>query len=400
MVNDYMQALEYEEVYFLGDVVWYSERQRTLPQIVETALQTAECAAHNIIGEIEKTEVKSFQSNYHGNMVSIGSKFAVADLMGMMLSGFLAMAFKHLVNLHYLFEIGGFSLCWDYLAHHFVHIKSNRSSIGGQARQKTPSYWLLPLRIFLGMTVLWSGIEKVNDGWLDPAQGVSMPAINLSGEQVLASFEGKTLIESNQSADGTTAATEWEEGGAEEAASTPSSETVTNEEWDANSAASEWDESSQSSEPTDDNKSFLEHIENLLGLFQRTPLLEAVPPYLWFADLLAQVPWLAYLLQASVVLAELAIGLALLGGLFTWLAAAAWIGLSAMFILSGWGDASLLWHMAASFAVMGGAGKVLGLDYWVIPWIRRWWSGTKLAQNTHLFMGRVPPPKTQSPQDS
>jgi NADH dehydrogenase len=406
MVNDYMQALEYEEVYFLGDVVWYSEKQRTLPQIVETALQTAECAAHNIIGEIEKTEVKSFQSNYHGNMVSIGSRFAVADLMGVLLTGFLAMAFKHLVNLHYLFEIGGFSLCWDYLAHHFVHIPHDRSSVYGQARQKTPSYWLLPLRVILGFLILTSGLQKISQGDLDPANGVVLPLIYLEGEQVIASFQGKSLIQSDAGnySETETGASEW--GGS------PSPETTAAaSEWEeeptadvVSSASEEWSTESEGSSMREEGDYFFEPLvyagEFLRGELpeqntQKKPaLIPAVPPYEWFASWLKTIPWLAFMLQASVAIVEVLIGLAIMGGLFTWLASAAWIGLSLTFILSGWGYPVLIFHITASFAVMGGAGKVLGLDAVVIPWLRRWWAGTKLAQNTHLYMGRVPPPKT------
>jgi hypothetical protein len=54
-------------------------------------------------------------------MVSIGSTYGVAQLNGIpKLSGFLAIIIKHLVNMHYLFGIGGLELCWEYMNHQFL----------------------------------------------------------------------------------------------------------------------------------------------------------------------------------------------------------------------------------------------------------------------------------------
>jgi NADH dehydrogenase len=40
-------------------------------------------------------------------MVSVGGKYAVSNAGGMKLSGFFAMAMKHLINLHYLLGVAG-----------------------------------------------------------------------------------------------------------------------------------------------------------------------------------------------------------------------------------------------------------------------------------------------------
>ena len=57
----------------------------------------------------------------HGVMVSVGSSYAVAQLEGMpLLSGIFAIIIKHLVNMHYLFGIGGLELCWKYIGHQFL----------------------------------------------------------------------------------------------------------------------------------------------------------------------------------------------------------------------------------------------------------------------------------------
>jgi len=169
--NEYMQSVDYDNVYVVGDVLWFSEKNRTLPQVVETALQTAECAGHNIAADITGGTKKAFRSNYHGFMVSVGSKFAVAHVMGMVLTGFMAMAMKHLVNFHYLWSVAGVNSCWEYAQHHFFVVKNGRSQVGNQLANKTPTYWLLPIRVALGAMWVVEVLEKVFKGWLDPARG-------------------------------------------------------------------------------------------------------------------------------------------------------------------------------------------------------------------------------------
>lgn len=98
--NEYMQAVGKENIYVIGDLAYYEIDGKPIPQVVETALQSAETAVHNIVADIKGEEKKPFKPKYHGFMVSIGSRYAVAELMGVSLTGFLAMAIKHLVNMH------------------------------------------------------------------------------------------------------------------------------------------------------------------------------------------------------------------------------------------------------------------------------------------------------------
>ena len=92
-----------------------------------------------------------------------------------------------------------------------------------------------------------------------------------------------------------------------------------------------------------------------------------------------------------VVLAEVAIGLALVGGLFTFIAAAASIGLGIMFIASGWGNPELLWYIFAAIVMLGGAGRGFGLDHYVMPWLKKWWQGRRIAKKTFLYTGEPRP---------
>ena len=77
--------------------------------------------------------------------------------------------------------------------------------------------------------------------------------------------------------------------------------------------------------------------------------------------------------------AHVAIGLALIFGLFTWLASAATIALVVSFSLSGMFYWVNMWFIPVAMSLMNGSGRAFGLDYYVIPWIQRklskWWYG-------------------------
>ena len=130
-------------------------------------------------------------------------------------------------------------------------------------------------------------------------------------------------------------------------------------------------------------------IHDLLG-FMAQPILPKdlflVQWMQWFMDnILSQIPYMW--LQVPVVLVEAAIGLAILGGTFTWLAAVVSIALTLNFILAGTLTWNSLWMLFASVSLLGGAGKVLGLDAWIMPWLQRWWNRTFFAKRTYWYLG-------------
>jgi len=340
LVNQHMQSVDYRNVYLVGDMIWFLEGEKVVPQIVETALQTAEVAAENVIADIENKEKKKFESNYHGFMVSIGGKYGVAHVMGMSLSGIFAMAVKHLINMHYLFGLAGINAVWGYLQEEFFTIKDHRSVLGGHLSWKIPVYWAVPLRLWLGGKWLAEGIKHIRDGWLNP------------GEEGLSEvWTGAIKLPGVTFADAASAATDAA------TAATPAA-------GEGAAAASEYGE----------------------------PLIEALGIYTWFAEtILSASPLLAFLLQSAVVLGQVAIGLALIGGLMTFPAAAVSIGFSVMFIASGWGNPELLWYIMASIVMLGGAGRGFGLDHYVMPWLHGWWNGRKLAKKTYLYTGEPRP---------
>jgi NADH dehydrogenase len=87
-----------------------------------------------------------------------------------------------------------------------------------------------------------------------------------------------------------------------------------------------------------------------------------------------------------IVLVEMGIGLAIMGGLFTWLAAAVSIVMCFVFTLSGLFYWNQVWFIFAGFLFLGGGGRAFGLDCWVIPAIKKCWNGTKFARRHHWYL--------------
>ena len=334
LTNEYMQSVDYSNVYVVGDVAWYVEGQRVIPQIVETAIQTGETAAHNIAAELKEEEKKPFKSSYHGFMVSIGGRWGVANGMGFSLTWLLAMGAKHVINMHYLLKIAGLNQVWTYLKHEFLDMKERRSVIGGHVAEKVPIYWVAVLRIFLGVMWIIEAVGKITSGWLDPSHIYIMPAKAAAGADGVSA--------ASEAAGSAAAATTHAAAAAQSAADAVSSASTA-----AGAAASQVADAATSTAHAAAS-AVVPLIAHPTGIYN------------WFVDHIVSIA--PFLFQAGLVCAELAIGLALVGGLFTFLASAASIGLTLVFILGAMADKSILWYMAAAVVMLGGAGRGLGLD--------------------------------------
>ncbi|TVQ40107.1 MAG: NAD(P)/FAD-dependent oxidoreductase [Spirochaetaceae bacterium] len=327
-VNEFMQSVDVSNVFIVGDMLFYVVDDKVVPQIVETAVQSAHTAAENIARDIAQKEKKPFKPNYHGQMVSLGSKYGVAYVMNVALSGFLALGVKHLINLHYLVGLAGLTAVWDYLQEQFFRIEDGRSIFGSHLAAKIPTYWAVPLRVFLGVKWLTEGTYKVSTGWLNPGPG---GVFNPSPNHIF--LPGLT--------DEISAATSATPGGM-----------------------------------------------GRTGYWQQSILSEPLGIYEWFAEtILSAHPIIAYAAQAGAVIAQVVVGIALITGTFTFLGSAASIAMCVFFIIAGWGNVELWWYLAAAIVLLGGAGRGFGLDHWVMPWMKRWWNRKLIAHRTHLYTG-------------
>lgn len=353
VANEYMQAKGYEDknIYIVGDLVYFEETAgKPTPQIVQAAEQTAHTAAQNIVSSVKNTEKQPFKSNYQGFMVSIGSKWGVANLMDKIhLSGFLAIVVKHLVNLKYFFDIRSAYYMFQYMMHEFFHIKNDRNVTRGHSSRYGNVLWSVPLRVFYGLMWLVEASKKIvgeghylqPDTWFGKGSwftdNVAFPFPWLH-EQVTTG--------ASAAADATTAASGAVSSGAAEA-------TAKATHFGLNYA----------------------YGEDPMLVFDKMPH--------WFSKVMEfMMPNqdVALFMQKFMTIVEVLIALALIFGLFTWLASAVTIPLVAAFCLSGMFYWVNIWFIPVAFALMNGSGRALGLDRWVIPWIQKklghWWYGT------------------------
>jgi len=366
LVNEYMQSVDHPEVYLCGDMIWFLQEEKVLPQIVETALQTAEIAAFNVVASLEKKDRKPLHTAYHGFMVSIGGKYGVAHVMGMSMYGFFAMAMKHVVNLHYLWGLAGINACWGYLQEEFFQMKNRRTFIGGHLAAKIPAYWALPARLWLGFMWVVEGINKIGEGWLNFSAGTKSSWMFSAGV-TQAGIETVNAVAAASEATGDAAST------AVAAAAQVS---------DAVAAASEAVSSTSSAVATAASS-------GTWGLDMTLPIFSPDSGIVtWFRQtfmdgIFAYLPYQFF--QVMIVGTETLIGLALLGGLFTFPAAVVSIGMCVIFTLSGMFTWTQLWFVFLALVMFGGAGQVAGLDYWVLPWLRDKWASWGFIQRHHLY---------------
>lgn len=165
-VNEYTQSTAYPNVFLIGDNSFFVEEDgKPLPLLVESAMQTGKGAGKNIANLIHNKPLEKCKPKLHGTMVSIGRKYAVAETMGMKTSGLMAMAIKHMVNIHYQFEVAGFEQVIRYLKHQFVHKRKDDNIIKKHLTTETFTFWMVIMRMYLGYMWLMQGIHKYNDGW-------------------------------------------------------------------------------------------------------------------------------------------------------------------------------------------------------------------------------------------
>jgi NADH dehydrogenase len=380
-----MRSKKYPFAYAVGDTAGLLVEGKPLAMIVETAHFSAEAAAGNIISSIDGGEAHKFKPNYHGFMVSIGGRYGVANAGGMRTSGFVAMAMKHLINMYYLFRIAGLNQVWEYFKHEFLDMASGRSIIGGFFSYKVRGYWPLLLRLWLGLAWVFEAVNKIGEGWFAFksgsqsgwmfSQGVTQAGVAAAADATSAASAASGAVA--VAADATSAASA---AAAAPAATSAASAAVSSvaAAADATSAATAAATAGAAAPPAfhaiwDWTKPILDPKAPIVLWFKKT-----------FMDgIFSHLPFQVF--QVMVVSMELAIGLILIGGFFTWFGAVASIAMTLIFTLSGMFRWDQAWFIFAAVVMMGGAGRAFGLDYWSVPLFKRWWNGTRLARRSHLY---------------
>jgi NADH:ubiquinone reductase (H+-translocating) len=362
----YLRSINYENVFVIGDNMFYTPEgeEDPVPQVVENCEQSAAIASYNIYCSIAgKESLKKYKPKFHGFMVSIGGRYGLARVgfpnFMVNLPSFLAMFVKHFINVVYFAQILGWNKVFSYLKHEFFTIRNCRSFVGGHFSNRTPSFLIVPLRLWLGFVWIFEGIKKVNEGWFVEAK--------------LTSFFGSAndwfnsiLGIASESVEATSWATPV--AGANEAAQS------------AGTALINW---------------------NILGLFKvyfvsGKELIESglsdfalkldIPFINWFIDnVVLSGEKMQIFMQSGIVIAEIAIGFALIGGLFTFPAAGVSLILLLMFICTTGVYLNNFWMIFAGIAVLIGGGRIFGLDYYVMPRLKKWWKNIPIVRKLYIY---------------
>ncbi len=342
-------------VYAVGDCsALADEAGEPYAAMVENAIQAAEGASDNILRDIRGQEPQEVTVTFHGVMVCIGNYFAVSDIMGKELPSWLSVIMKYMVNAHYLYDILGFRGAYRYLKESLVDRKQKKRFLASHYSPKMQTWWLLPLRMFMGFYWLIEGIQKVMQGWfqgpkLAEFMGMSrgyQPAVDAlsaatgGGLRIDELFNLKLHLINLQI--GT--ASQMQEGVA-----------VTQD------------------------------------LFAKIDLLRfgsfnLVPAIIQNWALSSQ-GWELFF-QVAVTLGEILVGLMLISGTFAFLGSVASLGLLAMFTTSTGIYAHTWWMAFASIATMGGSGRAFGMDHYLLPWLDRVWNNLRKNKRLKLFFGR------------
>jgi NADH dehydrogenase len=59
--------------------------------------------------------------------------------------------------------------------------------------------------------------------------------------------------------------------------------------------------------------------------------------------------------------------------------------MSGMIWSSGMAAPEMIWYIAAGIALIGGSGSVFGLDYYVLPFLKKIWKKNKFVKKWYLY---------------
>lgn len=365
-VDSYLRSSKDESVFITGDNMYYIAKgeDRPVPQMVENCEQCADIATHNIVCAITgRGHMEEYKPSFHGVMVSIGGRYAVAHV-GLpnhffSLPSFLAMFSKHFINVIYFIQVLGWNKVFSYVKHEFFTIRNCRSFLGGHFSNRTPSFLLVPLRLWLGAIWLFEGIMKIVEGWMDT------PKLTDFFGGANAWYNG--ILGVAPAADAVTTATVAADATGEVAA--VAGQVLLN--------------------------------FNFLGLFKvifvtGKDLAHStigdfafkldVPLMNWFVNtFILPNNNVQIAMQVFIVVAEILIGLALLGGLFTSPSAAFSLILQFMFVCTTGLYLGTFWMIFAGVALLIGAGRTLGLDYYAMPGLKKMWKRLPLIRKLYIY---------------
>lgn len=110
-VDDYLRAPNQENIYIIGDnSLMFNEEGRPYPPTAQIAMQQGVTCAHNLVAAIRSQPLKTFAFSNKGTVASLGKGEGIGVAFGKKYQGRKAAWLKKMIDLRYLFIIGGIPL--------------------------------------------------------------------------------------------------------------------------------------------------------------------------------------------------------------------------------------------------------------------------------------------------
>jgi len=405
VTDQYLRSVDNDSVFVIGDNILYTPEgeKMPVPQLVENCEQSADTAATNITCAVTGTgEMVAYKPKFHGVMVCVGGRYGVARVGTpnhmFNLPSFLAMFAKHFINIIYFIQVLGWNKIFNYMKHEFFTIRHDRSFVGGHFSNKTPSFLLVALRMWLGAVWLYEGIMKIVEGWFNSPQLTGFfNGANGWYNTILNAASGTAAAPDATSSATTTAAVTGAAtvvhavAGTAVAAIDAISSATTGA---ANAAGGAAGAAAKAVGQVLMNFSFLGWFQVIFvsgkelakSTINDLAFKLDVPLMNWFVNgFILPNKTVQMFMQISIVILEILIGLSLLGGLFTTLSSGLSLILEVMFVCTTGLYLSTFWMIFAAIAVLIGGGRVFGFDYYVLPALKRQWKKLGFVRKLYIY---------------
>lgn len=367
--NCYLQSLSDESVFVVGDNLFFipEDARIPVPQLVENCKYSSEVVSENIAVLVRgKGELRKYRPKFHGTVVSLGARCAVGELRMAEKTVHVPFCFaaliKHFSNMIYLMQVMGWMKVFDYLKKEFFTIRHRRSVFGGHFSNVTPSFLLLPLRLWLGFTWLFSGFQKISGQWMHKGLLEEFYQYTVWWYQSILS---PSFLDSMSSATHTIDA----RSGATVLKIEGSGEVF----WNADF----WGII----------KGYLVSGKSLAdSTFADIALKIDIPAFNnLFLDYIFDSDMAVLWIQRFIVVLEIAVGLGLILGLFNFLSVILSMVLQSMFLITTGLYLNTMWMLFAGVAVLIGGGQTFGIDYYLFPILKKWWKKNRFVKKWYLY---------------
>jgi NADH dehydrogenase len=110
-VDDFLRAPGHENIYIIGDgSIFFNEEGKPYPPTAQIAMQQGAACAYNLVATIRGEALKEFKPAMKGTVASLGRGEAIGIIGKTKIKGFSAAMMKKVIDMRYLYMIGGIPL--------------------------------------------------------------------------------------------------------------------------------------------------------------------------------------------------------------------------------------------------------------------------------------------------